>query len=266
MAEIPTNDAVLEIARQARAEFASEIGGMGEYHAVTVFGYATNLDVGIATDIHDNPALAIHVAPTEARAHDVASSDAGDDGDPVGLGAQILRVWGLKTWADKESVIDLVLNGTTDVVTIPLVFVNRMEVIAWGATNVNIGVIKATADTDNTVSAQINAGEGETHMALLGIPSTQKLFIKSYFGTSISPASQSVIGFKLLANTYAGTVLTRFATKHQFSLDSDVDGSKSHIFGVPLEIAGPAIVKIQGTSTVINSIATAGFDGILVDN
>ena len=81
-------------------------GVMPNALAVNKFGRATNVDSGVATDIHDGAHatedLDIWVAPTQARIHNIKSSSASDDGSPVGVGARTLRIYGLTAWDTQQ--------------------------------------------------------------------------------------------------------------------------------------------------------------------
>ena len=81
-------------------------------HGRNVAGFNTDVDTAVE-DIWDGGGL--WVAPTEARTHQIKSASTSDDGDPVGVGARTVRIWGLKSWTAAEIFEDIVLNGTTDV-------------------------------------------------------------------------------------------------------------------------------------------------------
>jgi hypothetical protein len=162
-------------------------GHISGYRTVNKFGRANNVDAA-PTDIWDMANTvqdeALWVAPTQARIHDIVSTDAGDDGDPAGVGARTLRVFGLTDWDTAEVSEDIVLNGTTNVPTVnAYVIIHRMMVLTKGATSVNVGNITATAQTDGTVTAEIYAGQGQTQMAIYGIPSTQAAYMTAYWAS-----------------------------------------------------------------------------------
>jgi hypothetical protein len=101
----------------------------------------------------------VWVAPTQARVHQLVSSSTADDGDPVGNGARTVKVWYLPDWDTPETSITVTMDGTTNVALPSLVIINRMQVVTKGAASgPNAGIIKATADTDGTISSQIRVG------------------------------------------------------------------------------------------------------------
>lgn len=240
------------------------------YSHINKFGRTINVDSGVITDIWDGAvSQVIWLAPTAARTHQLTSTDAGDDGAPEGLGAQIVRIWGLKTWASKETSEDIILNGTGDVPTVnSYVIIHRMQVMAWGATSVNIGIITATADTDSTVTAQINAVKGQTQMAIWGIPSTQTAYMTQFYFSLLraqAPTEQN-IDFGLLVNTAPDVETTGFTTKHSGGVSSFGNNPNVHSYNPYKQFPGPAIIKLQATGSAADLDVSGGFDVIIADN
>lgn len=238
--------------------------------SVLKFGRSTNVDSGIDTDIWDRANATndqdIWIAPTAARTHQIVSSSTDDDGSPVGLGARTIRVYGLTSWSTAEVSEDITMNGTTKVPTAnTYVIIYRMKVLTCGATSVNVGLITATADTDATVTAQINAGEGQTQMAIYGVPSTKTLYLTSYYASVVKTNSVSV-SIKLLSNQEPGTQLTNFTTKHTIGVTSVGDNYLRHEFRPYYAFDGPCIIKMQGNATANNCDVSAGFQGVLITN
>ncbi len=239
--------------------------------SVNKFGRSTNVDAAIDTDVHDGANatddLDIWVAPTQARTHQVVSTSASDDGDPVGVGARTVQLYGLTSWDAAETSEVITLNGTTNVATTnSYVIIHRIKVLTWGATAVNVGVITATADTDGTVTAQINAGEGQTQMAIYGVPSTHTLYMDSYYATAIKASTSLAVKMSLLVNTGPDEELTNFLIKHTTGLTTEGTNALTHTFPVPFKVAGPAIIKIQANSSAANTDVSAGFGAYVVTN
>lgn len=255
-APLPVLDPCLEIAR----------GNVTGLAAVNKFGRNTDIDSAAAEDVWDGGG--IWAAPTQARTHQITSTHADDDGDPVGDGARTIRIYGLKTWASAESSEDITLNGVANVPTInTYVIIHRMNVLTKGATNVNVGVITATADTDGTVTAQINAGEGQTQMAVYGVPSTQVAYMTAYYASyNKAGGSTGLVDVSLLANPEPDTELLNFVVKHTEGLLGVGASGVLHPFNPYAAFAGPAILKMRAAVSVNDADVSAGFDLILVDN
>ncbi len=235
-------------------------------------GISTNVDSGVDTDVWDraNPTndQDIWVAPTTARIHDIVSTSTDDDGEPAGVGARTMRVTGLTDWdAADETSEDITLDGTTNVPTVnAYVIIYRMRVLTWGATNINVGTITATAQTDATVTAQINVGLGQTQMAIYAVPSTQTLFLSSLRANLVDTNTGAEVLFKLLVNTAPNLELTNFTTKIHGTLKASGTSGGGPVFNPPKIIAGPAIIKMQANGDAINMTVAAAFDGFICDN
>jgi len=237
---------------------------------VNKFGRAPSGVQTTNTDIWDRadatPTQSTWTAPTQARIHDIASTSGSDVFG--GLGARTLKVFGLTDWDTKEVNEDIILNGSTNAATInPYVIIHRMRVLTKGPDGVNLGTITATAQTDSTVTAQINVGEGQTQMAIYGIPSVQTGFMIHYY-TSINKAHGVVaaINANLVVNPEPKAELTNFLIKNTQGIQSTGTGHFQHFFQPYFKIPGPAIVKVRGTASTADVEASAGFDIILVDN
>lgn len=247
-------------------------GNVEGHSAVIKFGRSTNVDSGVATDIWDRANATddqdIWVAPTVARQHVITSTSASDDGDPVGVGARTLTACGLIDWDTKEVCETATLQGTFSVTTTnSFVIIHRMFVVTKGATDVNVGVITATALTDGTVTAQINAGQGQTQMAIRGIPSVQTFYIISYDASfNKSGGATGAVNISLLVNPEPDSELTNFLTKDTQAVISTGNSLVNHPFMPYFQVLGPAIVKVQGDGSVANIDISAGLGGILVDN
>ena len=220
-----TTDYGLEVAR-------GNVPGMSK---VNKFGRCTDVDSGVDTDIADmtSGTSATWVAPTAARVHAIVSTSTSDT-NTAGAGARTVQVYGLTSWTAVETSEVIELDGTTPVnTTNSYVIIHRMKVLTKGATNVNVGVITATAATDSTVTAQINAGEGQTQMAVYGIPSGVTAYMTRYYASAIKGALSISVSISLLANPEPDSELTNFLVKHTQGLATDGSNYIRHEFDPP---------------------------------
>ena len=169
----------------------------------------------------------IWVAPTQARIHNITSSDTADDGTPegAGAGAQAVRISGLVDWDTAEVSEDVILNGTANVATSnSYVIIHRMKIIPVGSTyNNNAGIITATAQTDGSVTAQINIGNGQTEMAIYGIPSVQTAYMTSFDVNAHNTGNPSTVvetDYDLVINERPDLNLGVFVKKANIGLKS----------------------------------------------
>lgn len=261
-------------ARGPGIDFFLEIpmGSHGGISSEDKFGKSTNVDNGVVTDIWDRANTVddddIWTAPTQARTHQIKSSSSSDDGDPVGVGARTIKIFGLVDWDTAEVNETITLNGTGNVPTInQYVIIHRLQVLTKGATSINVGIITATADTDTTVTAQINVGEGQTQMAVYGIPSVRDAYLLDYYASfDKSGGATGAADISLLVNPTPNDELLNFVTKHVQSIFSAGDSHIDHAFLPYFKVPGPAIIKMEAVGSVDNLTVSAGFSLILIDN
>lgn len=239
----------------------------GSGFKVNKYGHTINADSGVLTDIHDgaDAGNVIWDAPTAARTHQIVSSDADDDGAPVGAGARTIEVCGLKTWALAETCEIIIMNGVTNVPTVnTYVIIHRMTVKTWGAVGPNQGIIKATADTDTTITATILALAGQTQMAILGIPSIQEFHMTAFYAGFLKAGGPSVSAdITLCVNTHPDLFLGDCIIKHTDALIKDGTSHFFHPFFPDKNFIGPVIIKMQVRGDAADLDVSGGFDGFI---
>jgi hypothetical protein len=237
--------------------------------SVNKFGAAPDGVQTTASDIwsrcDSTPTQQIWLAPTAARIHAIVSTSANDDGSPVGTGARTIRIYGLNTWASAETNEDVTLNGTGAVNTAnSYVIIHRMKVLTCGASGPNVGIISATAATDGTVTAIIRAGEGQTEMAIYGVPSIQDFYMTRWSGAIGKSTAAASITFSLRVNENPNVQTTVFLLKNDLSVQTTGSTNTEKHFDNPIKYAGPCIIKVQGVANANDADAKSGFDGYLV--
>jgi hypothetical protein len=243
-------------------------GTVEGYSTINKYGQALDCDNGVDTDIWDGAdgvtSTDIWVAPTTARVHDLVSASANDDGDPVGTGMRTVKVCGLTGWGAAETSEIVTLNGTSNVATAnSYVIIHRMIGQTFGSGGTNAGIITATAQTDGTITAAIQAAEGQTLMAIYGIPSTQRLHIV-YLRTGVLLAAGAEGDITLLVKQNADQSDAGFVTRERGEFSDSSPFSRR--YGVPKAIEGPAIAKVQVKTNTNGCVVSAVFDGYLVDH
>ena len=233
---------------------------------VNKFGAAASGIQTTVTDVWDRadatPTQQIWLAPTAARLHAIVSTSASDAAGGVGM--RTVTVYGLPDWDSSEIQETVTLNGTSSVNTVnSFVIIHRMRAETWGATNVNVGTITATAATDSTVTAAILPGNGQTLMAIYGVPSTETWYVTNYYA-SINKAqgAAATISFRLSVNPSPDVLTTRYLVKHVIGTQSTGANHFAHQFNPYFALAGPAILKLQGIASAADADATGGFDAI----
>lgn len=210
----------------------------------------------------------VWLAPTAARIHQLVSSSTSDDGDPVGVGARTVRVFYLPDWDTEQTSIDVTLNGTGNVALPAMVMINHMEVLTNGGTNINAGVIKATAAVDGTITSQIRASQGYAQNTIYGIPSSQSMLMHRLYA-NINRNVASVAGavdIALLVNPNPDVEPVHFRTEHPFGLTTIGTSALTIKYGDDKIIRGPAIIKVNAISGTANMDVSAGYDFDITDN
>ena len=238
---------------------------------VNKFGRAPSGVQTTKTDIWDRadatPTQQIWLAPTAARIHTIQSDSASDVSG--GVGATTVVVSYMADWNTAETTETVSGNLNAGIaMSNAAVMIHRMVVTPQASsTSTNVGTITATAATDTTITAQINPGEGQTQMAIYGIPSTQTLNVKNFYAT-INKAAGVVgtINFSALVNPNPDVQTLAFLVKNTRGLQSTGSSEGSFTFDPPWKITGPAIIKIEGIASAADIEASAGFNGVLVDN
>lgn len=252
-------------------------GNIPGHSTVNKFGRNTDIDSTVLADIWDGgkttgalPAgtSLIWVAPTAAAKHNLTSTSGSDASG--GVGARTVKVYGLTDWDTAEVSETVVMDGTNDVETAnAYVIIHRMEVMTKGATNVNVGTITATAKAPSatTVTARIEVGQGQTQMAIYGIPSVQVAYLNNWYASANKAGGNAgLVDLSLLVNPEPETELLNFLVKHTFGLQTVGSSAFPNAYVPPKIITGPAIIKVQALSGTANMDISAGFDLVLVDN
>lgn len=261
---VSTLPAALEIAK----------GDVPGHSLVNKFGRTTNADDDDPTDIwdranvtHNQPAW---LAPTAARVHALVSTSASDDGAPAGVGARTVKIYGLADWDTVESSEIITLNGTTPVNTVgSYVIIHRIKVMISGGSGPNVGTITATAATDGTVTAQIEPGQGQTQMAIYGVPSTQVAYMTKFYASLLKAnlgTGQVVANVNLFWAFDVENFPNVWQVKHSDGITTYGTSKQDHEYNPYNGFAGPGIFKLQITTGANNMDVSGGFDVILVDN
>lgn len=243
------------------------LGNISGYGKVNKFGCALDCDNAVPTDIWDGADGAtstdVWVAPTQARLHDLASTNANDAA--AGTGARTCEVYGLQDWDSAETSETVTLNGVSNVATAnSYVIIHRIKCLTFGSGETNAGILTATAQTDGTVTAAVQAGKGQTLMAIYGVPSTQTVHLKKGWAKVLRSGPSANVSGLLLVKERADQSDCGFVVKEQFSFTNDDPWNPE--WDPPKSFSGPCVVKIQVESDTNNTVVPAGFDAYVVDN
>ena len=213
------------------------------------------------------PTQQIWVCPTAARVHAIVSSSASDDGSPVGVGARTVTIYGLTSWSTAEVSETVTLNGTGAVNTAnSYVIIHRMKVATNGASGPNVGTITATAAVDGTVTGTILPGNGQTEMAIYGVPSTQTAYLTELHASMNDSGATSRVDLQLRLCDDPASSPTVFRLSRSFQITNTGVSAYNETFVPPLRIPGPTIIKLSGIGSAADLDVSAAYDLIIVDN
>lgn len=205
----------------------------------------------------------VWLAPTAARTHQIVSTSTSDTS--AGSGARTIRIYGLTGWTGNEVYEDVTLNGTTNVATSnSYVIIHRMKVLSVGTT-INVGRITATADTDSSVTAEINAGDGQTEMAIYGVPSTKDAYLKRWNSGVGRSTAAAGIEYQLRVCPFPDTNPAVFIRKNDIGTYSTGSTEVDNQFDLLPKYEGPCIIKVEGYASSNGKEGNSAFDLILVD-
>lgn len=229
-------------------------------------------------DLWDN--IGLWKPPTGARTHSVASTDAGDA--LAGLGAQVVRIYGLTSWATREVFEDIDMAGLVPALTAnAYVMINRMEVIQWGTSGPNIGNIIATAgapDSYPTMVIRAATGTippyGQSSAAFIGWPSIQDLCLTKWYVGITRTGGVGDADLYLLYNSIPDLVPVAtgvpgggYRTLRYDGVTTAVgDGHVSLDIDPAERLPGPGILKIECIPSIAGLDVNGGWAAYLMDN
>ena len=230
-------------------------GQVDNFALVSKFGRNPDVDTGGFEDVWDGGGT--WTPPTQDRIHDIVSTDVNDTS--AGTGARTVSIYGLSSGVLTSETITL--NGTSNVPTVNSYgMIYRMTVETAGSGGSNAGAITATAQTDATVTAQINVGNNQTLMAIYQVPTGKTGYIFRWYGDMNKSNATGAADLRMLIKPDGKVYQTK---RYNGLIASGTSGfDKSINF---LTAAALSIIKIDTEVTANNTDISAGFDFYLVD-
>lgn len=230
---------------------------------VNKFGRAPDADTGAATTVWDGADTAptstkLWIPPTTARVHAIASTSGNDAA--AGSGMRTLEVTGLD--ADYEPQSETVTIGNNTVGEYTTIF--RMIGKTWGTGEANAGIVTATAATDATVTAAIQAGRNQTLMAVYTVRAGYDLLIYKYYASTAAASGQTRRADAVIKTQDAVTTDAGFLTKHILQTDQ----------AAPLQFDWPGVVVVPEKHHIVLNVESVnandtavngGFNGYLLE-
>jgi len=222
-----------------------------------VHKYGRNADVDTATDPEDiwTPG-GLYAFPSAAAATTIVSTDAADDGDPVGTGARTVTVEGLDSaWMFTTETATLNGVGAVSLAT-DYLRVFRAYVATAGSGETNAGTI--TVNHGATVLAQIEIGDGQTQMAVYTTPADFSYgALMDFYATLVKGAAGASVKMALRTRTDGGA----WQVKESFGLQTDGMSAWQYVYPFALKVPPKTDIVVRCLETSANDAdIAAGFD------
>lgn len=190
------------------------------------------------------------VEPTTARTHNISSTSSSDSS--AGTGARTVMIYGLTSWSALDPVTEIVtMNGTTNVPTTnAYVNICSFRAITFGSSKTNAGIIRATAQVDNTVTSQMAIGAGQSLNAVCAVPAGNFGLIHGAYASlsrfSATSGAQALMAFKFKFN--ADLSDSGWITGGYVTLSAEGNSAFNKEYKPPLVLPPKTLMKITAVS------------------
>jgi len=245
--------------RSADFYFDVAAGDVRSHSSVNKFGSNPDVDSAAVEDIWDGGGT--WVAPTVAQVHAITSTSVTDA--ITGTGARTMQVYGLDSAGVLINETVTLSGGNSISTTNSYLMIHRLVVRTAGAGGANAGIIRATAGTDRTVTAQINAGNNQTLMAIYQIPADNDGCMLNFYASLLKAVGATATVNVIIKAKPENEV---YQAKHKLGIIKDGSSAIEHKFFVPNCFEPLTIIKMTADSNVDNVDMSAGFDMVLHPN
>lgn len=244
--------------RSADFYFDVAAGDVRGHSSVNKFGRNPDIDQ-TKEDIWDGGGT--WAAPTVAQVHSITSTSQTDA--ITGTGARTMQIYGLDS-AGALINETVTLSGSNSISTTnEYLMIHRMIVRSGGSGGVNAGIIRATAGTDRTVTAQINATNNQTLMSIYQIPAANDGCMVQF---SISVNKSAGAASLADAYLYAKPTGEVWQVKHLTGLMTTGTSELTHKYGVPKCFEPLTLIKLSAATSADNIDVSGAFDIVLHPN
>jgi len=227
-------------------------GDDGSKSSLNKFGYSADIDTS-AEEVWDG---GVAYAGFLATADTISAISTSVEDDTGGDGALTITIQGLdETYAFAEETLTMNGQTTTTETNTTFLRVFRVSVTTAGVSLTNEGTITLASTTPTTV-AIISATKGQTLMALYTVPLGKTLYMTKWY---LSTGKGDDIYGELFKREFGGA----WRIQHSQSV---YQGQAVHEFNPYLKFTEKTDIKVMALSSNLNTMGSAGFDGVLVTN
>ena len=186
----------------------------------------------------------------------------------TGTGSSVIHIYGCDSdgYAAEEFVV---MNGTTTVATTTsFISIHRMHSDGSASDAGNVGTITATAQTDATVTAQINPGNGTTLMCVYMVPRGKEGYMTSWAVTLSRTSGTSDTTAQMQLDIHPDGIHDKMGGRiaDNCTLGSGGSSAFQRTFDPPLHLTQGTEVYIDCVYASANNLLISGdFDIILKD-
>jgi len=211
---------------------------------------------------------------TEPTRHSGVLASSGDSYrvvDATSTGASIVHI---KSGLDSDFTPQqefIVMNGTTDVPTVNTYYrIDRMHLDAAASGSAsNVGTITATAQTDATVTCQIDPAEGQTLMAIYTIPKGVTAYLYRLWGSlgRKGSSADALVDCQLWVTPHARSGKSGGRVAYPLNMNARGNSFMEQAFKTAPKFEHETDLVVRCIYTSDSNIKiSAGFDLILVDD
>lgn len=223
-------------------------GNVADHTPIRYYGHNDTVGTAWETVYHTSD---LRTYLTSAEQLQIASTDADDDGSPVGNGARTVTIAGLDGNYDPLSET-VTLNGVANVLTdASFLRVFGLLVVTAGTTGYNEGTITASNNADSVVLDQIDPQENESHAAAYTVPAGYTAYIVQALATEASSKGSQ---FVFWVRAFGGL----WTMKRTIVL---LDNNIIVPMKLPMKLPQKTDIEIRANAVLAGANVTAGFDG-----
>ena len=233
---------------------------MRGHSSVNTFG--RNSDIDIADGFEDIWDLGgTWNEPSASQVYTFTSTSALDTS--AGVGARTMEIFGLDSVGALQNET-LTLNGTTDITAAnSYSMIHQMIVRTAGVSATNVGTITASANTDASITAQINATNNQTLMAIYKIPAGNDGCVTNFFVNLNRSAGATTSVDVILYAKPNGEV---WQIKQLNGVINVGTSHFNHFYGVPNCFEPLTLIKLAADVTADDTFVSGGYDLVLHPN
>lgn len=237
-------------------------GNVSGHKMFSIPGRKDALSTTVLDDFSQIPATIVILDPGGIQL-EIVSTDAADDGDPVGTGVQTVMIVYLDINGDEQTET-ITMNGAGAVTTVATDIdkIQWMHAVTVGSGTVAAGNISLQGVSGGTVYEYIAAGGNQSLSCHYHIPNNKTGFLLGWQASGIT----KIIDIRLRATImrFNRNLITAFVFQDAAVVNNSTTGWVP--FDIPKLCPTGSTIKVSGISGTAGGDGAAQFDVLLIDN